>query len=94
MEPVTVTVDATDLCDPNFSCEIISVTSDEPINGVGDGNTSPDWIITGPLTVDIRAERAGPGDGRVYTITVECTDESGNSSTATVDVTVPHSQRP
>lgn len=94
MEPVTVTVDATDLCDPNFSCEIISVTSDEPINDVGDGNTSPDWIITGPLTVDIRAERAGPGDGRVYTITVECTDESGNSSTATVDVTVPHSQQP
>ena len=55
MVPVTVTVDATDLCDPNFSCEIISVTSNEPVNGVGDGDTSPDWIITGPL--DVRSPR-------------------------------------
>ena len=75
MRPVTVTVDATDACDPNFSCEIVSVTSNEPANGIGDGNTSPDWSITGPLTLELRAERAGPGTGRIYTITVECTDE-------------------
>jgi hypothetical protein len=93
MAPVTVTVDATDLCDPNFTCEIVSVTSNEPIDGLGDGDTSPDWVITGPLTVDIRAERSGTGTGRIYTITVECTDDSGNSSTATVEVRVPHSRR-
>ena len=92
MVPVTVTVDATDLCDPNFSCEIVSVTSNEPENGLGDGDTSPDWIVTGALTLELRSERAGPGTGRIYTITVECTDDSGNSSTATVEVTVPHSQ--
>ena len=92
MEPVTVTVDATDLCDPNFTCEIVSVTSNEPENGDGDGNTSPDWSITGPFTLELRAERAGPGTGRIYTITVECTDDNGNTSSATVEVTVPHSQ--
>ena len=53
MVPVTVTVDATDLCDPNFSCEIVSVTSNEPENGIGDGNTSPDWIVTGALTLEL-----------------------------------------
>ena len=58
----------------------------------GDGNTAPDWEITGPLTVDLRAERAGGGDGRVYTITVECSDASGNKSWTTVEVKVPHNK--
>jgi hypothetical protein len=93
MAPVKVTVDATDLCDPNFTCEIVAVTSNEAIDGLGDGDTSPDWLITGPLTVDVRAERSGTGNGRIYTITIECTDESGNSATAMVEVRVPHSRR-
>jgi hypothetical protein len=93
MVHVTVNISAIDACDPAPSCQIISVTSNEPIDGLGDGDTSPDWIITGPFTVDLRAERSGTGTGRVYTITVQCTDHSGNSSTATVTVTVPHSRR-
>jgi hypothetical protein len=32
------------------------------------------------------------GNGRVYTITFKVTDASGNVSTATATVTVPHSQ--
>lgn len=90
MRPVTVSVSVTDMCDPVLSCQIISVASNEPVNGLGDGDTSPDWIITGPLTVNLRAERSGTGTGRVYTITVQCTDDSGNSSTATGTVRVPH----
>jgi hypothetical protein len=86
--PVTVAVDASDNCD--FACQIISVASNEPVNGLGDGNTAPDWTITGDLTVKLRAERSGKGNGRVYTITVECADSSENSSTDTVTVTVPH----
>ena len=88
MVPVTVAVDATDNCD--FACQIISVASNEPVNGLGDGNTTPDWVITGDLTVNLRAERSGTGSGRIYTITVECSDSSGNSSTDTATVTVPH----
>ena len=49
--------------------------------------------ITGALTANLRAERAGPGDGRVYTLTVQCTDQSHNSATATTTVQVPHDQR-
>jgi hypothetical protein len=93
MEPITVTVDATDLCDPNFTCEIVDVASNEPVNAEGDGNTEPDWTVTGALTLELRAERAGTGTGRIYTITVECTDDNGNSSSATVEVIVPHSQK-
>lgn len=93
MVPVEVTVDVHDLCDPTPTCRIVSVTSDEPLNGSGDGNTVPDWEITGALTVNLRAERSGNADGRVYTLTIECVDDSGNAATTTVNVTVPHDQR-
>jgi hypothetical protein len=92
MVSVTVSVSASDNCS-SASCRIVSVTSNEPVNGLGDGDTAPDWVITGNLTVDLRAERAGNGTGRVYTLTVQCTDTAGNSSTKTVTVTVPHSQK-
>lgn len=92
MVAVTVAVSVSDTCDTTPSCHIISVSSNEPVNGLGDGNTAPDWEITGALAVNLRAERSGTGSGRLYTINVECTDHYGNSSTATVGVTVPHSQ--
>ena len=88
MVPVVLAVDATDNCDS--VCQIVLVESNEPINGLGDGNTAPDWVITGDLTVKLRAERSGKGNGRVYTIKVECADASENSSTDTATVTVPH----
>jgi hypothetical protein len=93
MVPIAVAVSVADVCDSSASCHIKTITSNEPVNGTGDGNTSPDWIVTGPLTLELRAERAGNGHGRTYTITVECTDGSGNSSTKAVDVVVAHDQR-
>jgi hypothetical protein len=71
------------------ACRIISVASNEPIDGLGDGDTAPDWLITGNLSLDLRAERSGKGTGRIYTITIECSDSSGNSSTGAVTVRVP-----
>ena len=92
MVPVRVDVRASDACGP-VTCRITGVTSDQPVNGLGDGNTSPDWIITGDLTVKIRAERAGPiKRGRTYTVAVDCSDVSGNTSSGVVTVFVPHDQ--
>ena len=90
MVPVTVVVSALDVCDPAPVCRLVAVSSNEPTNGTGDGNTAPDWQITGPLTVDLRAERAGKGTGRVYTVTAECRDATGNRAQSTTTVTVPH----
>jgi hypothetical protein len=89
MVPARVEVKASDACGA-VSSKIVSVTSSEPVNGHGDGNTSPDWRITGDLTVDLRAERTGPGKGRVYTIKVEISDDAGNKVTRNVTVLVPH----
>ncbi len=93
MVEVVVTVEAADVCDPAPVCYVVDVTSNEPIDGPGDGHTDPDWEITGDLSVKLRAERAGVGTGRIYTLHIECTDASGNTATATVTVTVPHDMR-
>ena len=90
MMPVTLTVDVSDVCDSAADCVIDSVTSNEPVEGLGDGDASPDWTITGALTLDLRAERSGTGAGRVYTVSVKCTDEFDNSTFKTVNVTVGH----
>jgi hypothetical protein len=87
---------ASDLCDAGVninSVKIAKVTSDEPDNSAGDGNTTSDIVIAGDCkSVQVRSERKGNGDGRVYTITFKVTDSSGNSTTVTAKVTVPHSQ--
>jgi hypothetical protein len=71
------------------TCEL-SVTSNEPSNGLGDGDTSVDWFLVDAHHVQLRAERAGTGSGRIYTITVTCADPSNNRSTAAATVGVPH----
>jgi hypothetical protein len=91
MVPVSVTVSLADACGGPAECVIASVSSNEPADGLGDGDVANDWEITGPLTVNVRAERSGTGAGRVYTVVLACTDADGNTSTQNVAVTVPHS---
>ena len=97
MVSLDLSVSVTDGCVggpiPAAACRITNITSDEAINALGDGNTDPDWTFGPGLTGTVRAERAGNGDGRVYTITVVCTDANGNNSApATTTVAVPHNQ--
>ena len=93
MVPVNVNVMSSDICDPVLTCQIFSVNSNEPVNGLGDGDTAPDWEITGDRTLNLRSERSGTGSGRIYTITVSCTDTSGNSTRRATTVTVPRDLR-
>jgi probable HAF family extracellular repeat protein len=86
--PVTVHVAAEDNCDPSPVCRVLSVESSEPVNGRRD-RTDPDWLITGDLTVELRAEVATRRSARVYTINVACMDRSGNTSHKSVQVSVP-----
>jgi hypothetical protein len=89
MIPILVSVTATDNCARPVENRIVSVTSNEPQDGLGDGDTAPDWEITGPLSLNLRAERSGIGSGRVYTITIQSRDQAGNVSTGIVTVSVP-----
>src|SRR2546425_378898 len=87
--PIVVNVDATDNSGVAVS-RIVAVHCNEPADGLGDGSDAPDWEITGDLTLNLRAERSGLGGGRIYTITVECSDPSANSVVRDVTVIVPH----
>jgi hypothetical protein len=90
-----VPVSVLDVTDPNGGTVTITVTGvsqDEPVNGLGDGDTSPDATGVGTTNAAVRAERAGNGDGRVYHISFSATSSSGGSCTGTVTVGVPKSQ--
>lgn len=80
--PVAVSVAVLDDCDAAPVCKILSIRANEA--------TDPgDIQITGNLTASLAASRNPAGGGRIYTITVQATDASGNRSTSTVRVTVP-----
>jgi hypothetical protein len=74
-QPVTITV--------------TGVRQDEPINGLGDGDRSPDAVLS-PLKV--RAERSGTANGRVYHVSFTAADAAGGTCGGTVKVCVPHDQ--
>ncbi|MHB9098081.1 MAG: CARDB domain-containing protein [Syntrophales bacterium] len=65
------------------------IKQDEPINGLGDGDTSPDATLN-PLQV--RAERSGTGNGRVYHVGFTAQDGKGGKCESLVKICVPHDQ--
>jgi endo-1,4-beta-xylanase len=79
------------------SVKLISVTSNEPDNGLGDGDTSKDIQAvefgTADPSIQLRAERSGKGTVHVYTNTYVATDLAGNSVTASTTVTFPQSAK-
>ncbi len=83
-----------DNCDgpiPVSSVVITKVTSDEIENGNGDGNTMNDIVIAADCkSVQLRSEREGNGNGRVYTIFFSVRDAAGNVGTGSTKVVVPH----
>lgn len=82
---------ATGICGPVTTS--LSVTSNEPVDGTGDGDTSPDWQIVDAHHVRLRAERSGNGNGRTYTIGITATDVLNQSTSRTVAVRVPKNQK-
>ena len=92
MVRVTIAVDAFDNVSAAVSCAITAVASNEAATPCGDGSHEPDGEILGPTTLLLRAERCGGGSGRIYTVEMACSDEAGNSTTASTTVMVPKSQ--
>ncbi len=93
---ICATVTVTDICDDDATFVLQEITCDEPVNDIGDGNTEPDIqnadYETADLCFDLRSERQGGGDGRVYTIVYRAEDGAGNESVASVQVRVAHDQ--
>jgi hypothetical protein len=71
---------------------ITGVGQDEPVDAAGSGSTCPDALGVGEDVAQIRVERAGPGDGRVYAIEFLAEDGRGGACEGFVTVCVPHDQ--
>jgi len=101
MHDVYADVLATDACG-DVAITLVSVTSNEPDNGLGDGDTVNDIQGVELGTADhafmLRSERQGPFPaehpgqfaGRTYSVVYSVEDGSGNVVEATGEVRVPH----
>jgi len=96
MVNIRATVHASDSCGSVAELKLLSIVSNQADNGFGDGNTTHDIsakIGTLDQNFQLRAERAGPGRDRIYTVTYQATDDSGNQASVSQDVVVPHDAR-
>lgn len=100
MVPVILTIMASDDCPCKDVSVDITVSSNQDANGLGDGNTDPDWLVgeidwddngIGTAVVNLRAERSGKEGTRIYTIAVTATD-GDNVSVIEIPVSVAHDQ--
>ncbi|MNP23332.1 Endo-1,4-beta-xylanase A precursor [compost metagenome] len=95
--PIRISWKATDAGSGLASIKLVSITSNESDNGLGDGDKPNDIqgadIGTADQEFQLRAERSGKGNGRIYTITYEATDKAGNKTTANTTVQVPKGKK-
>jgi endo-1,4-beta-xylanase len=93
MVPITTTVNPNDPLSGVASVQLVSIVSNQPDNGTGDGNTIQDIQGAEFGTLDtnflVRAERSISGD-RIYTVTYKVIDNVGNSTVGTQTITVKH----
>ncbi len=90
-----VDVTITGVTDPDgdpVTIRVDRILQDEPVIGVGDGDTCPDGQGVGTATARLRAERSGSGNGRVYAVFFTASDGKGGSCQGSVKVCVPHDQ--
>lgn len=96
MQDITANVTVQDNC-PGAGYVLTSVTSSEPDDGLGDGDTPNDIqgasLGTPDTAFALRAERSGSGPGRIYTVTYTATDASSSQTSAQAIVTVPHDKK-
>jgi hypothetical protein len=93
---ITASITVQDVCDANLTVRLVSITSNEADNGLGDGDQPQDIqsaaFGTDDRSFQLRSERSGLGTDRVYTVTYEAADASGNTTRREASVTVPKSQ--
>lgn len=91
-----VPVEIMGVTDPDgddVSITVSSIMQDEPVDGRGDGASSPDGVGIGTATAQVRAERSGNGDGRTYHIGFRAEDGRGGECSGSVPVNVRHNVR-
>jgi hypothetical protein len=80
--------EVSDNCDEEVDVSLVDIT----MSAAGDIN---DYVvIEDDGSIYLRARKGRGGSGRIYTLTYEAVDDSGNVAEASATVTVPHSRGP
>ncbi len=90
MYEITPSWTVSDECDAEPQVSIVDIVKSEGNDTIGDGHTSDDIQIGDDGSIYLRAERSGAGSDRVYTITCQAVDESGNTTVHSATVSIPH----
>lgn len=91
---VEITIEGvTDPDGDDITITVTGIWQDEPTNGLGDGDKSPDGDGVGTSSAWVRRERSGLENGRVYHIYFTAEDEYGAICECEVTVSVPHDMR-
>lgn len=88
---ITATVATSDVCDPHPAVQLVSITSNDPNTNAGDiqaAGGGPVAFGTDVRSFSLRADRGPKNAPRVYTITYQAKDASGNATTASAQVSV------
>ncbi|MED0993403.1 glycine rich domain-containing protein [Bacillus nitratireducens] len=95
MVPITATINVSDGTGTSGinSVVLTSITSNETLQSDDIQNANYNKPISGSTdSFKLRADRLGSGNGRIYTVTYTAKDNTGNVTTKTATVTVPHDQ--
>ena len=88
--PITATITVNDDYDPESEIKLESITASETLAA---GDIHDAQLGTDDRSFSLAAKRAGTNlAGRIYTVTYSATDASGNKTTTSAIVTVPHDQ--
>jgi len=90
MVEITPIWTVSDECDAAPDVSLVGIEVNEDGDTIGDGHTSDDIEIGEDGSIYLRAERSGPGSGRIYTITYQAVDDSGNTTVRSAAVRIPH----
>lgn len=91
IDPVNI-VGVEDADGDAIAIRIDRIEQDEPVDHLGDGRFVPDGFGVGTGLAQVRRERSGTQDGRVYEIQFTASDGHQASCSGSVRVGVPHDQ--
>jgi hypothetical protein len=93
MIKITPAWTVTDLCDPDPNVSLVNIQITESGRLIGTYPGSTDILVDPNGPIYLRAWRSGNAASRIYTLTFQAVDGSGNSAQSIATVTVPHDQR-
>jgi hypothetical protein len=90
MVEITPSWTVSDECDAMPEVSLVGIVMKEGDDIISDVHTTDDIQIGEDGSIYLRAERSGTSNDRIYTITYQAADDSGNATVDSATVSIPH----